>query len=508
MRPGPSSTRPDIANPAIIGACRIPRRGRWFARSRDAYSNLPRTAILMLLGALALGLAPAASSYAATYTVCASDCNYPTIQAAIAAASSGDIISIEAGTYYESGIDVNQNLTIQGQGATSTIVDGGGNGIVFTIEANYTVTIQGLTIQNGFSDNDGGGIYNNGGKLTLSQITLSGNIAIGLGGGIANYGGTLTLSQSTLSGNSATGGGGIFNYGTATIINSTFSDDSASSSNGIGGAIYNVGTITLSDSTIAGNAATYGGGIADDFGGTATVKNSIVANSSGGGGDCYGTVTALGVNLDTDGSCGTSNFTKVTSAQLDLGALALNAPGATETMALQSGSVAIDAADCTDVAGNPVTTDQRGVTRPDNGESKCDIGAYEFVDTNTQFASFTGKLEVAVAPGVFELDSSFTLGAGSTGVNPVTEAVTLQIGPYSVTIPAGSFNQQEQGAYVFEGVINNVSLQLRIDSVGGGSYTLQAEGHGATLTGISNPVTVTLTIGNNTGSAQINAEIG
>lgn len=464
----------------------------------------------MLLCVLAFCLTPTSPSYAATtYTVCASGCDYTTIQAAISAASSGDIISIEAGTYSESDIDVNQNLTIQGQGATSTIVDGGGSGTVFTIDANFTVTLQSMTIQNGYAINDGGGIYNDGGTVTLSQSTLLGNSAGGIGGGIFNASASmLTISQSTLSGNSATDGGGIFNDGTVTLINSTLSDDSTSSSDGIGGGIFNVGAATLSNSTIAGNAATYGGGIANDFGGTATVKNSIVANSSGGG-DCYGTtVTALGANLDTDGSCGTSNFTQVTSAQINMGALALNAPGATETMALQSGSVAIDVADCTDVSGNPVTTDQRGVARPDNGESRCDIGAYEFVDTNTQFASFTGKLEVAVAPGVFELGSSFTLGAGSTGVNPVTEAVALQIGPYSVTIPAGYFTQQEQMAYVFEGVINNVSLQLRIDPVGGGSYTLRAEGRGATLTGISNPARVTLTIGNNTGSAQINAEIG
>jgi hypothetical protein len=89
----------------------------------------------------------------------------------------------------------------------------------------------------------------------------------------------------------------------------------------------------------------------------------------------------LGANLDTDGSCGTTNFTQVTSAQVNLGALALNPPGTTATQALLPGSVAIDAApDCTDVFLQPVTTDQRGVPRPDSGESACDIGAFEFVD--------------------------------------------------------------------------------------------------------------------------------
>jgi hypothetical protein len=43
--------------------------------------------------------------------------------------------------------------------------------------------------------------------------------------------------------------------------------------------------------------------------------------------------------------------------------------------------------------------------------------------------------------------------------------------------------------------------------VAGNSYTLQAEGSGANLSGISNPVTVTLTIGDDTGSTEITAAI-
>jgi hypothetical protein len=69
-----------------------------------------------------------------------------------------------------------------------------------------------------------------------------------------------------------------------------------------------------------------------------------------------------------------------------------NNGGPTQTIALQSGSPAIDAipvADCTDQASspNPITTDQRGLLRPDAGEQLCDIGAYEFQD----FAGETGQ---------------------------------------------------------------------------------------------------------------------
>jgi hypothetical protein len=47
----------------------------------------------------------------------------------------------------------------------------------------------------------------------------------------------------------------------------------------------------------------------------------------------------------------------------------------TMTHALFVGSPAIDAAECTDIEDNPVTTDQRGISRPVG--SDCDIGAYE-----------------------------------------------------------------------------------------------------------------------------------
>ena len=64
--------------------------------------------------------------------------------------------------------------------------------------------------------------------------------------------------------------------------------------------------------------------------------------------------------------------------------------GPTQTIALETGSPAIDAipqASCTDQASptpNRLTTDQRGMPRPDpidgfNGP--CDIGTYEFQDT-------------------------------------------------------------------------------------------------------------------------------
>jgi hypothetical protein len=90
--------------------------------------------------------------------------------------------------------------------------------------------------------------------------------------------------------------------------------------------------------------------------------------------DDGGTFTALGVNFATDASC--AGFTQTTSGGINLGPLADNG-GPTQTHALLSGSVAVDAAlDCTLINGvTPLTQDQRGQARPEGAE--CDSGALE-----------------------------------------------------------------------------------------------------------------------------------
>jgi hypothetical protein len=117
--------------------------------------------------------------------------------------------------------------------------------------------------------------------------------------------------------------------------------------------------------------------------------------------NCFGTITDAGYNISDDSTCG---FAKTGSANngdgvnplLSSAGLADNG-GPTQTIALQSGSPAIDAipvANCTDQASppQPITNDQRGFLRPDPGAAACDIGAYESdalqVANLDQFVSF------------------------------------------------------------------------------------------------------------------------
>ncbi len=129
--------------------------------------------------------------------------------------------------------------------------------------------------------------------------------------------------------------------------------------------------------TIASNTAQFGDAVFNVSGAELTTRSTILAHSAGEA--CYtvgGTFTSAGYNLSTDESCGLSEASDLPGASSGLAPLALNAPGTTETMALTEGSPAIGAippgeAEC----GASVTTDQRGVVRPQDGA--CEIGAYE-----------------------------------------------------------------------------------------------------------------------------------
>jgi hypothetical protein len=238
----------------------------------------------------------------------------------------------------------------------------------------------------------GGGIFNESGTLVINNSTISGNtnsfncspreFCHTDGGGIFNDNGTMTISNSTISENSANESGGIDNRGTLTINNSTLSGNSASFNRGnaFGGGISNGGKLLINNSTISGNSAlgsfgSYGGGIH----GTATLQNSIVANSPSGG-NCYGTMTSNGYNLSSDGTCNFNNTGDLNNTDPMLGPLQNNG-GATQTVALPSGSPAVDAGNpngCTDGQGHLLKTDQRGKPRPDTEDTGgCDMGAYE-----------------------------------------------------------------------------------------------------------------------------------
>jgi hypothetical protein len=228
-----------------------------------------------------------------------------------------------------------------------------------------------ITGNNAYSMGGAGGGIANYNTLTVNNSTFLGNTALD-GGGLRNYAGTVTLSNSTFTGNSAGQvGGGIMNNpsqpgGTMTIGNSTFTGNSAGPA---GGGLFNYnGNMVISNSTFSGNSAGAGGGAAN-LDAALTLKNTIVANSPLGD-NCSGVIDDGGGNLSyPDTSCPGANVDPLLGPLQDNG-------GPTQTMALGSGSGAIDAGNDATCAAAPINNlDQRGVIRP--WGAHCDIGAVE-----------------------------------------------------------------------------------------------------------------------------------
>lgn len=272
------------------------------------------------------------------------------------------------------------NSTISNNTGTGTFGPGG-----IRAEGAVIVGINDSTISNN-SGGTGGGIANISlaGMVNITRSTIDGNTAsspAGEGGGILNAG-TLSLMESTVSNNEAIGGGGggiaNFDTGSITIFNSTISGNEArdevggiaSGGGGIGN--YEQGTIVILNSTITNNSLVnngVGSGIFnDDDGSSITVNHSIVANQANGD-DCGGIIIDDGFNFEREMSCG---FTNNGTQNIDplLGPLQNNG-GPTNTHALESGSLAIDAGADT----CSFSTDQRGEPRP--AGDACDIGAFE-----------------------------------------------------------------------------------------------------------------------------------
>lgn len=72
---------------------------------------------------------------------------YPTIQSAIDAAKTGDIISVAEGTYSENLVVKTNGISIIGKNKEKTIIDGKKTGSTIKIEQANNIKVSGFTIQ-------------------------------------------------------------------------------------------------------------------------------------------------------------------------------------------------------------------------------------------------------------------------------------------------------------------------------------------------------------------------
>ncbi len=182
-----------------------------------------------------------------------------------------------------------KDLTINGPGPEMLTVSGANAGRVFNIgqsSPGFTISISGLKIANGRApDNDfGGGIEQNFGTLTITNCAFADNSAppesTGIGGGIDFFDGTINIIDSSFSDNtSALSGAGVaFSNAMFTVVNSTFTGNASAS----GGGLHILGgNGTISGSTFTTNTASNrGGAILAQNCGFSIVNSTISGNSA------------------------------------------------------------------------------------------------------------------------------------------------------------------------------------------------------------------------------------
>jgi len=160
-------------------------------------------------------------------------------------------------------------------GGNLITLSGGGKSRVFYTNSLVQLTLRNLTIANGYSAEDGGGVFSGyRGKLIVINCIFNNNKSVkpGEAGGGAIYSkgeSTIIVDKSTFTGNEASLGGAIYDLlSDLTVSNSTFTNNTAGivAPGGAGGAIYNdgangnTGKIILRGNTFTNNTATNQGG--------------------------------------------------------------------------------------------------------------------------------------------------------------------------------------------------------------------------------------------------------
>jgi hypothetical protein len=428
----------------------------------------------------------------------------------------------------------NKNISIVGTTANAltiqnTAPSAGPNNRVFLINSGTTANLSGMTDHGRLRvGGSGGGILNNG-TLTLFSVHVTGNLVSNFGGGIANAG-TLNVYHSTISNNQANNGG---------------------ANNSTGGGIDNIGgTLRVTNSTVSGNRTPLGirngGGIRSSFGGSATILNTTITDNEADGAESAGGVfrqegtvtisnTIIAANRsnstvpDVANGTGTGVFVSQgynlignrgavidfnqtgdqtgTSTPLNpaLSALASNG-GQTPTHALLGTSPALDKGNCFGCS-----LDQRLVMRPfddpsvvaASGGDNSDVGAFELPSV-IPTAVVSRKLHNSV-PYDINLPLTGTPGVecrsgGATNAYQIVLSFPAPI-TYSsaaVTSGAGSVSSSSGSG------TNTVTLDLSgVTNAQRLTVTLAAVNDGSATNNVA--VTMAVLIGDTNGSGGVNA---
>ena len=205
----------------------------------------------------------------------------------------GDTVHICAGEYvytadFDEPVSLPNNVTIEGAGAGSTILNGADEHDLLGIYSADGIVVQDLSFDHG-KDSYGAGLYVYDSEVDVLNCSFLNNEATADGGaGLYAEDSTVNVFDSSFSNNSTSdGGAGLYADGsTVSVFDSSFSNNEAS----FGGALVaaEISTVVIERSTFTENIATndeddYGGAAVYTYDGEINIVNSrFVRNESAG----------------------------------------------------------------------------------------------------------------------------------------------------------------------------------------------------------------------------------
>ena len=202
----------------------------------------------------------------------------PTIQAGIDAASNGDTVLVSPGTYKENISFNGKAITVTSQsGPAVTIIDGQQLATVVTFTGGETrkSIIRGFTIQNGSSDDNGGGVSISEGSPTIAGNILAGNSSC-WAAAIGSSSGTPLIQDNVVTNNAPNCAAAAINISSSTgaeVVGNIISNNL-----GVGLQLQSYASnIDVKGNTVANNGSI--GVYLGLYGGTANVVQNVVAEN-------------------------------------------------------------------------------------------------------------------------------------------------------------------------------------------------------------------------------------
>ena len=224
--------------------------------------------------------------------------NSMSIQDTVNSVNDDDTIFLSPGTYIESGIKIDKNITLQGMGsADEVIIDGNKTNSIIVVNSISTVKIFNVTFINGHGPEFGGAIHSElGGQIYVDSCNFINNTAGHNGGAIdiageqhrikwetfTNYGFLNATNCNFINNRADHDGGAIATYwGNSYVYNSFFTQNYAERDGGaIGVGVYS--TTLTENCTFDNNTAKEWGGALYNWPGELTVNNCTISNNYAG----------------------------------------------------------------------------------------------------------------------------------------------------------------------------------------------------------------------------------